>query len=108
MVNIGTLFPVHLYAYKVTIHYFRYLLIFKTLLFHHMAPVAGRITNTDQYGPVFALQLFQVPPRPTRTSPPDYTDAAKDKDLFVPQMIWLICTLHGYPFEYFISKYLFP
>ena len=58
-VNIGTFFPVYLDGNKIAVQDLRDLLIFKTLMRHHMAPVAGTVTDTQEYRFIFPLCLFK-------------------------------------------------
>jgi hypothetical protein len=47
MVDIRTFFPVHLDAYETIIHQASHLLVLEAFMLHYMAPVTGRISDTD-------------------------------------------------------------
>ena len=59
MVYIRSFFPVNLYINKVFVHQLSGLFIFKTFPFHHMTPVTGSITNTQQNRFPFSCRFIQ-------------------------------------------------
>ncbi len=56
LVYVGPFLAVHLHIDEQGIHHFRHIWIFKGLMRHDMAPVAGGITDGKQNGPV---ELFR-------------------------------------------------
>jgi hypothetical protein len=57
--KIRTLFAIYLYGDEMFIHKISHFLIFKTLMFHHMAPMAGSIPNTDNNQFIFRAGFLQ-------------------------------------------------
>ncbi len=52
MVHLREFFPVHLYGYEVFIEIRGHLFVFKTLPFHHVAPVTRGISYGDEKGSI--------------------------------------------------------
>jgi hypothetical protein len=50
MIDIRTFFPVDFDVDKVPVHDPGYLFVFKTFVFHNMAPVACRVSDADKEG----------------------------------------------------------
>eukprot|EP01128_Nolandella_sp_AFSM9_P000241 TRINITY_DN10411_c0_g1_i1.p1 TRINITY_DN10411_c0_g1~~TRINITY_DN10411_c0_g1_i1.p1 ORF type:complete len:1009 (-),score=185.49 TRINITY_DN10411_c0_g1_i1:56-3082(-) len=64
-INVRSLFAVHFDGHEEIIHHLRHLIILKRLVFHHMAPVAGGVTNREEDGLVLLPRLLErfFPPR---------------------------------------------
>ena len=63
-INIGPLFPVHLYVHKVAIHDRGHFFVFERFVFHHVAPVTSGITHREKDWFIFMARLgerFLVP-----------------------------------------------
>ena len=67
VVQVRTLFTVHFDAHEVLVHQCRDALVLEGLVFHHMAPVTGRIANRQQDWLVFSpcfRECFRPPRKP--------------------------------------------
>src|SRR5215211_2794124 len=58
VIAVRTLLSVHLYVYKVFIHYLGNIVILKLFMCHDMAPVACAITNTQDDWLIFTFCFF--------------------------------------------------
>jgi hypothetical protein len=67
VIEIRTLFAVHLDAHKVLIHNRRNAFVLEGLVFHHMAPVASGVANGEHDRFIFSprfLERFGSPRKP--------------------------------------------
>jgi hypothetical protein len=67
VVEIRTLFAVHLDAHKVLIHDRRNAVVLEGFVFHHMAPVTSGVANGEQDRFIFSprlLKRFRAPRKP--------------------------------------------
>ncbi len=53
-VDVGPLLAIDFDANKVFVHYSRYAFLLEAFALHHVAPMASRVADTDQYGFVFS------------------------------------------------------
>ena len=58
-VDVGPLFAVDLHVHEPLVHGRSHLGVFEAFVRHHMAPVAGRIADAQQDGPVDAAGLLE-------------------------------------------------
>ena len=59
LINVGAFLTVYLNIDKILVHYTGHFLVLKGFFFHDMAPMARRITDTDQYQFVLLLGVFE-------------------------------------------------
>ena len=59
LVNVRALFAIDFYIDEMCIHQCSDFLVFKTFVFHHMAPMASRITHTDEHQLILRFGLFK-------------------------------------------------
>ena len=78
LVDVGPLLAVDLDADEQLVHHARRRLVLEALVRHHMAPVAGRVSDREQDRLVRAASPRRAPPVPTRASRPDCAGAAAD------------------------------
>src|SRR5947207_4658318 len=59
VINVGSFFTIYFNGDKMLIHQASYVFVLEGFALHDMAPVAGRVANTEQDGFVLLLRLLQ-------------------------------------------------
>ena len=75
-VDVGALLAIDLDRDEVVVHELRRGLVLERLALHDVAPVAGRVADREQHGPVERAREARTPPRPRAASRPGCRRAA--------------------------------